>query len=284
MKFTSLKKSSLIAVLICLFVSCSEKLFQPLTSNLLAFNLEESKLKESWNIKPKLHEVVFVVHGGFNSCADNSENVFGLDPNLTDFYPQFKNLIAQVSDEYPESVPRVLIGCLTTESPIGGKTYYRWNKQPIPRTTQTQNLGTMIRNEIKDYRAPIFFIGHSYGAWLAMKLILELGNDFNIAGLYTIDPISPNDCSPMRIISENEGCFKSPSDISYIDVLNKTKNWHNFYQNSDPWLQSSKISLKKVQNYNFYYTNGGHRIIDSDTRVWSQITLTVKEYLAKIYK
>ncbi len=289
-RISKFKKILILSYVTLVFASCGDQMVRPLTARFFPAKLELPRIDPINAISqdmPRLdlREVVFIVHGGFNSCAEKDGDAFGLDPLRMDYYPQFKDLISQLKDRFPRSVPRVLVGCLSKDSPLEGKTYYRWNNQPIPYTIHSRDIGEMIRDEIYDLGAPVFFIGHSYGAWLALNIILSHGNEFNTAGLFTVDAISPVDCTPMQIVSQGPGCFRGPRDVNTRAVSKLAPNWHNFYQTSDTWLHSSRVRNKSVQNYEIHYANGdGHRIIDSDPRVWAQISHSVFTTLERTYK
>ena len=135
----------------------------------------------------------------------------------------------------------------------------------------------------------VILVGHSYGGWLAMHAAFQLTFEYQIDGLITIDPISPNDCGPgdisgnylqstLGVNGHTVGCTNYPSKMKFYfkQILSGTKYWVNIYQTDYQVLHSSRIfeadlNVKVHFPKNSYWNYEPHKEIDNDSRTWNLI-------------
>jgi hypothetical protein len=96
-----------------------------------------------------------------------------------------------------------------------------------------------------------------------------------LAGLFTLDPISPN-CGPAEVIFGGDACHEAPQEMNNALILSHTRFWMNFFQNQDSWLNSSAI--QEAENWQVGY-RGPHTDVDSDRGVWGKIQAAVEKLL-----
>jgi len=121
----------------------------------------------------------------------------------------------------------------------------------------------------------VLLIGHSFGGWLAMQLVMRLPQG-RVRGLVTIDPISRKYCTPdiYATAAENyrgqvseldaektdraqiesialknaaAGCREFPKDVDPNKIVNHIgmDAWFNFYQAKDILLHSGPANLSR---------------------------------------
>ena len=102
----------------------------------------------------------------------------------------------------------------------------------------------------------VSIIGHSYGGWTAMKLMLALDPSIKVHRLITLDPISRDNCSLQQFAknaeaiidnasSNSRGCSIAPEDFTATElaaIAAKTEKWVNYYQTTGIFLHSSAIT------------------------------------------
>ncbi len=227
------------------------------------------------------NEVYIVVHGGYGSCGKSGEDA-GYDPLGMSFFEIFQTSLQKIRNSFEGIEVKFIASCFegNFDSPPGTNSYYK-SSDDLERLQyiQSGDFGTVLAEEGIDKDTPVYFIGHSYGAWTMMNVAMQSGHQFNIRGLYTLDPIGPNDCSPWGAVWGSEGCFQAPTDLDNSLIAEQTVEWINFFQDTDMWLQSSKINEADL-NWHVPYEDGeGHRMIDSDERVWSEILASMLKNL-----
>ncbi|MEZ4752378.1 MAG: hypothetical protein R3B54_17620 [Bdellovibrionota bacterium] len=212
----------------------------------------------------ELEDVLVVALGGYNSCG-SSNNPYGIG-----MYGQTEALVKKLSARTPKV--KYIVACLRTAAPPEGEGRYVTSDAPNDiRIGNAAKLKSVIES-MSTKNTPIFVIGHSYGGWLSMYLSTRL-SDRTLAGLFTVDPISPKTCGPVEVLIGAAGCHQSPRDLENGDIQKIAAHWLNFYQTDDRWLTSSEIA--EAQNFHISYDDS-HTAIDGDDRVWTRIVTTVQ--------
>ncbi|MCB0405047.1 MAG: hypothetical protein KDD51_09690 [Bdellovibrionales bacterium] len=212
----------------------------------------------------ELEDVLVVALGGYNSCGSSN------NPYNIGMYDQTASLVKKLSARTPNV--KYIVACLRTVAPPDGEGRYVTSEAPKDiRVGNAAKIKSVIES-MSTKNTPIFVIGHSYGGWLSMYLSTQL-SDRKLAGLFTVDPISPKTCGPVEVLLGSAGCHQSPRDLENADILKTTAHWLNFYQTDDRWLTSSEID--EAQNFHITYDDS-HTAIDADDRVWTRIVNTVQ--------
>jgi pimeloyl-ACP methyl ester carboxylesterase len=215
-------------------------------------------------------QVSFIVMGGRTSCGSGDVEPAGLA-----MYKPFLAMLSDLQASYSTQKFQYLVSCLNTDPPPDGEVLYITSEQPT--VTQSGDTDELVKQTLSRFGSDeaTFVIGHSYGGWMAMYITQNLKSTQKLAGLYTIDPISPN-CGPAEVVFGGDECSQAPTELDNVAILNQTNRWLNFYQDSDDWIHSS--SIPQAENtYEDYH--GPHTEIDVDTRTWSTISAAVKQAL-----
>lgn len=195
-------------------------------------------------------EPVIVTLGGYTSCAADSR---GPTPAGTARWTKS----ARLSARFSLGAPRWVRGCFDA----GSRLYWVSSDAPgLVRSTTLDALSPFlaaVAERVGDTPRPVYLIGHSYGAWVAMHAAARLPAAAELRLLYTVDPISPNDCSvgsylraaasPLSAPWSLAGCQRAPTDIS-IDtrarILARTPDggWRHYYQRNFVPLRSGAFS------------------------------------------
>lgn len=210
--------------------------------------------------------VLLVVSGGNASCELDGSGMSS--PYGMGMYAPFAELKSQLESDGIE------VSFLLTCHGANETVYFISSEDKRSmRVTTLDGYGTEVVH-LRNTREPkkIYVAGHSYGGWLAMKALLNF--DFDLAGFYTIDPISRATCSIMQPF----GCQSAPTDFTteQREQLKARSNyWENFYQTTTTYLHSSAIP-QADQNTKI---QAGHMAIDSHQTVWSNIAASVQRKL-----
>jgi hypothetical protein len=130
------------------------------------------------------------------------------------------------------------------------------------RFSKVANMEADFAKLLKDTANPIVFaVGHSYGAYTALKMISTSTNETKISGLVTLDAISKVGCTPANALPAvleygpaPKECLEAPSDITEEEqknILAKSPTWLNFYQTDSTILHSGEFSYAK--NFKMHY-------------------------------
>ena len=152
------------------------------------------------------------------------------------------------------------------------------------------------RVESSESEYSFFTVGHSHGGWMSLQVALNLGQDVDMVGVMTLDPISRLKCKTpftanlanLNVLSRismnyvNE-CLQAPSDISpeeYQYISDRAFLFSNYYQVTAPYLHSSEIL--GAENYlvddpvgGVFDTFGPHVRIDTNEDAWQQFDANV---------
>ena len=140
---------------------------------------------------------------------------------------------------------------------ISGNLYYNeigFSRPYVTEEDPVQTMVDLILEETDEWgpTAPVYFVGHSWGGWLAMQVVKQLGDRVKVGGLITVDPISPDYCSISDYLSAIAdwgmgdaiaGCLVAPPDVapsfraSLVRILGR--NWFHYYQLDFPFLHST---------------------------------------------
>ena len=170
--------------------------------------------------------------------------------------------------------------------------FYRISPDNELRSGSRDEFYSAVRDLIESTEnARPTIVGHSYGGWNALQLMLNLGS-LGVRELITIDPISPEGCTPFNILRGNipgrngaPGCLQAPADVGSAarqNIARATTTWTNFFQTDFGFLHSgpmAEATANRLLNYGDDVVNA-HSAIDNDPRVWEVIEKPILEDLA----
>jgi pimeloyl-ACP methyl ester carboxylesterase len=226
---------------------------------------DQSALRESARI---YRQPTVVVMGGNESCRVNQQqNEY--EPRHIAMYPSLTQIITKLKDEL--NVPsRVIATCYDSSATI----YYAVDDEPEVRVGDRASLLQDLLEAVHD-NSLLALIGHSYGGWLSMKLSDDLAKDERqIAGLYTVDPISRVDCS----FSNPFGCQSAPRDVKKSEreaIKEQSEVWANFYQTETFYLHSSEIDEADSN----HHIETSHSRIQVHETLWNEVELSLRRLL-----
>lgn len=203
---------------------------------------------------------LFVVMGGYKSCQYPFNGPSPADGNLFAAYHAFEEKFTAINGFAPAHV----MTCYEDRTPA-----VRFVTSADPQTAQLSEEGdlTAVIRAMAAPETPLVFIGHSYGGWLAMKTIAAMGAQQRVAHLYTLDPISANECTrPFT-----PGCRRFPRDFGaeQLELISATTgSWVNVYQRLTPYLMSGKTPYATANVLRF----AKHGSLDTDPKVWALIS------------
>lgn len=201
----------------------------------------------------------FVVMGGYKSCQHPFDAPGPIDLSL---FTAFHALRVEMRQQTGYDIPYVM-SCYEDKNPVVRFTTSAAPGQVI--TAEESDLASVIKPLVNP-GTPVVFIGHSYGGWLAMKTIAAMGMQQRVATLFTLDPISANECSRPFM----PGCRRAPTDFGAEQlemIAASTGEWINMYQRITPYLMSDKIPYADVNECRFLK----HGQMDTDPKVWAVI-------------
>ena len=208
----------------------------------------ESKLSDQGFVEV-VHPVI-VSFSGFNSCSS-------INGSTTPETTQRWNNSAALTNRHSNGNELWLRSCFDK----WGKIHFISSLNPrIIRTANKDNFQNIVDTVLtlsNEGKNPVFMTGHSHGAWLAMQLAFNLPDFVKIPALFTVDPISPNYCSPANYLlailmpatapGTLAGCLQAPPEFDSIArqvILNRLPEgaWRHFYQRNFLPLSSSAFS------------------------------------------
>lgn len=206
--------------------------------------------------------VMLVVLGGNTSCKTDAQGTQG--PRGMDMYEPFQALSDRLARDGGADVSYFL-ACHNSDAAV----HYVTSDDPDRMQTVTiAQFPSKLEQLGQNHEASqVYVAGHSYGGWLAMKAGLVLADEFEVTGLYTIDPISRENCS----FSRPSGCTQAPSDITTAQrnmLSDRTEHWLNFYQTQTFYLHSSAMSQADAN----LLVQTSHTGIDTHPNVWARVT------------
>jgi hypothetical protein len=159
--------------------------------------------------------------------------------------------------------PVTLASCFTTESKLLASS----STEPTTVSSPTDDEYISSIHKIMEQYSDVFIIGHSYGGWLAMKLVETYNGQPNkIKSLYSIDPISKKLC----FFNNPEYCISAPKDILAAGrqhINDMTNLWVNPWQKKTFFLHSSIIP-QADENPQYEVE---HYDLDTSESVWTDM-------------
>ncbi len=222
-------------------------------------------------------KILFVTIGGYDSCNRSSRS--DLPPLGTGLYTLYEKLSQTVSTKSRGLKLLWIAACLDTDAPPDGQGQYVLSSHPKQLGYgNARKIAEKIEAVVKaEPGIPVFIAGHSYGGWLSMYLSEKLAPTVKIAGLFTVDPISPA-CGALEVAFGDDSCHRAPEDRNNKAIVKRVGAWVNFYQTADDWLTSSEIP--EAENHEVVYEWGPHSDIDADGKVWKRIEQVVDKAIA----
>lgn len=153
-----------------------------------------------------------------------------------------------------------------------------------------------IASLLKEAGVPTFVFGQSHGGTMATRLAAQL-SDVDVRLLYTVDPISIEECGPLsftgglfgRVLlgdSSPSGCRGAPVEFQSIGThaARHTDRWVNSWQSEFGPLHSGHVTHA---DDNLHWSDieftlhpmGAHAAIDTDPSVWRHINEEVQAAL-----
>lgn len=223
-------------------------------------------------------------------------------------------VVAELKSQYESIEPRVIYSCFDYEKLIfGGKLHFKYTKENNeigkvelgnwvlferidwsyiePVVTELATYVNEVASQVENPQ--VYLIGHSWGAWLNMKLAEMLPPDLKIPGLVTLDPVSPLDCWPNLYLQLGpnylKSCHQAPTDIGVEEqenIFNRVnENWRHFYQMQFIFLSSGPLEYLKDGIHSFhikykrdiwYYHHGA---VQHEKQVWSFVKKLFADHL-----
>jgi hypothetical protein len=174
---------------------------------------------------------------GFSTCKSDEKFHNGMHGPMGGRL--FRNVedLAQTIHKNTGTEPVTLASCYTTES----KLIVSSSIEPMTVSSPADDHYIASLHKSMEQFSDVFIIGHSYGGWLAMKLVESYkGQPDKIKSLYSIDPISRKLC----FFNNPEYCMSAPKDILAAGrqhINDVTKLWVNPWQKKTFFLHSSVI-------------------------------------------
>ena len=243
------------------------------------------------SVQGEARRILVVASGGYGSC----ERYGPRDMNM---YPAVKILHQRLQAKHPKAEIASLISCFREEAPTVGEAWFVIGDSNQLDWAPARELYRYVLGLAGDDTA-IYLIGHSYGGWQAMAMALQLDNvaPGRVAGLYTIDPISPNQCGTNMIrhmvgagidmatsmmtmgffgTDVTEGCQMAPRDMPW-NLGAFVDRFYNFFQRGGGYLQSSPMPSAN----NFAVPGASHVTIQYAAAVWENIEASISADLSR---
>lgn len=245
-------------------------------------------------------EPVIVTLGGFTSCASAPQ---GPTPAGTARWER----AARLSQRFSRGDARWVRGCFDAASQL------HWVSSSAPGVVRSTTVDDLVpffnavAERVGDPRRPLYVIGHSYGGWVAAHTAARFAPSANLRLLFTVDPISPNDCtvgsylraaaSPVTAPWSLAGCQRAPADLSLSDRARivdhvPERAWRHYYQRNFIPLRSSPFEGAPQPHRSFDVSplltrNGGahpswnaHVGIDELSLVWYSFEASIEHDLS----
>jgi pimeloyl-ACP methyl ester carboxylesterase len=212
---------------------------------------------------------LIIAAAGYSTCKTDKNFHNGMQGPLGGRLFRKVEDFAQTIQEKTGVVPMTLASCFTTDTKL------IVSSSADPSTVKSPSDEEYIESlhAAMDQYSDIFIVGHSYGGWLAMKLVEDYHGPANkIKSLYSIDPISKKLC----FFNNPEYCLSAPKDILAAGrqhINDMTQLWVNPWQNKTFYLHSSVIP-QADENPKF---NIEHYDLDTAEAIWSDMKVRTQE-------
>ncbi len=230
--------------------------------------------------EPKIEDGVILFASGWGSCSDQ----------------KFPTAVAPLLNEIRQMGVklRYVASCFDKSSQLH---FSSSELRGQHRAGDYADILSQLRHELDNTQSrAVYFVGHSYGAWLSMSLAESIKQESKPRGIVTIDAISPSTCYPSVVAKSyleqglgyegEQGCRQAPIDWDQqrrSTLANGNEWWMNFYQTTDLLIHSGDMPPAENFRLQFHASrahNGlAHREIDTDSRVWRRIEKRVIELL-----
>ena len=202
---------------------------------------------------------LMILAGGNQSCGDLDLNRI---PFTMDMYERFHLLVSQVADKVGAE-PTFFITCYAENLDM----YYFTNGTKAGTLIDLDAYWDIVKQAVKDKKPErTLVVGHSYGGWQAMEMVMAMPGTLPKVDLVTVDPISKAKChyySPWE-------CSHFPSDIDASDratIAKQTDSWTNIWQDKTTWLHSGPVDEADSNPK----LDVAHTAINTDPRTWTTI-------------
>jgi pimeloyl-ACP methyl ester carboxylesterase len=167
---------------------------------------------------------------------ESEENPGQYGPEGHEIFKRVTTLAAYIKSQFNVD-PSIQASCFTKERRlIVSSSLNHYN----PTTPTDEEYLDNTHQLMNDY-THIYVVGHSYGGWLAMKLMETWNGDQNaVKSVYTLDPISKELC----YFNNPDECVSAPNDISDAGrqhIQDYSGIWVNPWQENTLFLHSSRI-------------------------------------------
>jgi hypothetical protein len=204
---------------------------------------------------------VVIAMGGFNSCHSAKKTISMHGKSR--FIKSASKLFAQLSSHSDQRTdrPQSIYTCFTKD----GSLYLQHSKsRKLYRGTvrDVAAIEGLLKSLSENYSRPVIISGHSHGAWLALKVLVQVKTVIPKIRLVTIDPISFSQCNIATYASIMRGggslapCQRAPTDIAEAE-FKKVRNvlgqnrWINYYQRNFLPLRSGPFDSAYGPNEQF---------------------------------
>jgi pimeloyl-ACP methyl ester carboxylesterase len=189
-------------------------------------------------------------------------------PNETEFFSRGMKVLNSLGDIHG-SDPFMIASCYDGNTKlVSSSSSDGWQSRQVDEAAFIEDVHEQMHTA-----SHIFIMGHSYGGWLAMKLLENWDGDPGVVDTVdTIDPISKVNCT----ISRPVGCTSFPQDVKQpqrVRIAEASKIWVNTWQNNTFYLHSSPI---KEADVNREVKELDHHTVATDDNLWKDIEQRAK--------
>lgn len=262
--------------------------------------------------RPATFQPIIFASTGHKSCRKDGDKRKNSPYKIT-LEPHVSKLIEELKKTFDNIDPKVIYACFEYgKEPFGGRQTFRYTLPNNEIGEVKMGKKALFDRIDEEYMEPaidaalvrlndeinaarnhaVYFIGHSWGGWLSLKLAQTLAPDVNIDGMVTIDPISPLDCWPNLYIRPGpnyiKNCRQFPKDITPEDqewIKDRVKGeWMHYYQRQFFFAKSGPLSALKEGVRSFKvkvkrWSINHHSRLQSEPRIWRHMTTTLKRRL-----
>ena len=174
---------------------------------------------------------------GYATCQESEDIPGQYGPEGHEMFKRITALAGYIKSQFRFDAS-IYASCFTTERRLIVSSSINQYQPTTPSEDEYLDNTHQLMN---DY-THIFVVGHSYGGWLAMKLMETWNGDQNsVKSVYTLDPISKQLC----FFDTPDECVRAPHDIDYNSrqhISDYSSIWVNPWQENTMFLHSSQIS------------------------------------------
>jgi hypothetical protein len=199
---------------------------------------------------------------GYATCLESEDVPGQYGPKGHEMFKRITAIADYIKSQFGVE-PAVHASCFTTERRLIVSSSPSQYQPTSPTDDEYLESTHQLMNDYSD----IFVVGHSYGGWLAMKLMESWnGNQYAVKTIYTLDPISRKLC----FFDDPNECLSAPHDIldsGRRHISDNSGVWVNPWQRNTLFLHSSQIAEADL-NPQYDLT---HWSILTDDEIWVDI-------------